>query len=273
MPVDQNDYSAFLRSVAANDLNKDGMDDFIATGYIMDRVIGLISDTDGSHKVQPYIKDGNFDQRWMVSFFDLDQNGFDDIVVANYSNFSIDTLLVKPITGGATVDISPSSSIKLPNIGIRGAHPVSAFPRLVKGSTALDVTFSRTFDPGFGLIRCPTGWNSCPPIIMSEKDLSTVDVNSTIKGGEHVMAHADFNGDGFSDLALSSNVSNAMSLIVSDLNGELRHVIEKNKPIGCGVAKLIAADLNADKKPDLVAVGKGGPCNQGAVLVLYNVSH
>lgn len=273
-PNTAKDSNAYLRSIAANDLNKDGIDDFVATGYIMDRTITLISDTDGSHKVQTYINNSNFDQRWLVSFFDLDQNGYDDIILANYSNNSIDTLLVKSLAGGAAVDILPSSSIKLPNtLGGSGAYPVSVFPRQVSGSTALDVIFSRAYDPGLGLIRCAAGWNSCPLNIITENDLSTIDVNSTIKGGNHMMAHADFNGDGFSDLAISSDVASKIYFVVSDKNGELGRVIEKNKPIGCGITRLFAADLNADRKPDLVAVGKGGTCNLGAVLVLYNSSH
>lgn len=83
------------------------MDDFVAAGYVLDRAIALISDIDGSHKIQTYIDNGNFDQRREISFFDLDKNGFDDIILANFSNYSIDTLLVKTRPGSATVDISP----------------------------------------------------------------------------------------------------------------------------------------------------------------------
>jgi hypothetical protein len=78
-------------------------------------------------------------------------------------------------------------------------------------------------------------------------------------GGGHALGWADFDGDGSDELAVgwrdAKPVKPGVAVYSVDRNGALRskHVVDEGE---MATEDLVVADLNADKKPDIVASGR-----------------
>ena len=75
----------------------------------------------------------------------------------------------------------------------------------------------------------------------------------------------DFNGDGYTDLAVANADSNSVSLLLGGGDGSFKQ--PANLPVGTEPRALAAGDFNGDRFPDLVAVGSVFEFNNVAVLL------
>ena len=100
-----------------------------------------------------------------------------------------------------------------------------------------------------------------PPLIITEPDLNI----------PQYQAVADFNGDGFLDLALSLGNGNTALMEVLNGNGDgtfqPRVMYVQPPPTSVGGSTIVAAQLNGDGKPDIV-IGRAGAFP--GLLVLLN---
>ena len=74
------------------------------------------------------------------------------------------------------------------------------------------------------------------------------------QGGPVAVIHADFNGDGMEDLAVSDTGSQVISISLGNGDGTFQAAATYPVPSGCVVGYLAAADFNNDHKIDLLGV-------------------
>ena len=78
------------------------------------------------------------------------------------------------------------------------------------------------------------------------------------------MVVGDFNGDGYTDLAVANADSNSVSLLLGGGDGSFKQ--PANLPVGTEPRALAAGDFNGDRFPDLVAVGSVFEFNVAVLL-------
>ena len=85
--------------------------------------------------------------------------------------------------------------------------------------------------------------------------------------GSNAIARADFNHDGFPDLA-SANNNSTVSILLSDHEGGF---IQVDSPGGCCPLVLpVAADINGDRNPDLLVAETVDEVDSNVILLLGN---
>ena len=82
------------------------------------------------------------------------------------------------------------------------------------------------------------------------------------------IAAADFNGDGFQDIAIANAASATVSVYLGSGSGTFSQAATVTLPKGCSAAYIAAAKFTRAAQPDLLAV-----CAMGQVLVLPNAGH
>ena len=82
------------------------------------------------------------------------------------------------------------------------------------------------------------------------------------------IAAADFNGDGFQDIAIANAASATVSVYLGSGSGTFSQAATVTLPKGCSAAYIASARFTHAAQPDLLAV-----CAMGQVLVLPNTGH
>jgi Bacterial type II and III secretion system protein/FG-GAP-like repeat len=95
---------------------------------------------------------------------------------------------------------------------------------------------------------------------VSQQDFPTTDYATG--AAPDALASADFNGDGFNDLAVANNTDNTVSILLG--NGDGTFGAATSVAVGTGPVAIAAADLNADGNADLAVVNQ----TDGTVSIL-----
>ena len=82
------------------------------------------------------------------------------------------------------------------------------------------------------------------------------------------IAAADFNGDGFQDIAIANAASATVSVYLGSGSGTFSQAATVTLPKGCSAAYIASAKFTGAAQPDLLVV-----CAMGQVLVLPNAGH
>jgi uncharacterized protein (TIGR03437 family) len=82
------------------------------------------------------------------------------------------------------------------------------------------------------------------------------------------IAAADFNGDGFQDIAIANAASATVSVYLGSGSGTFSPAATVTLPVGCSAAYIAGAKFTPAAQPDLLVV-----CAMGQVLVLPNAGH
>ena len=265
-PVDFANTSGFgSPAVVAVDLNNDGKLDIVVAHdmacFTAPCVVGLtisvmIGNGDGTFQPTREFEVG----RGMteIAVGDFNRDGRKDLAIAG-DNARVYRLLGN---GDGTFTQQPTLTLindGTPNIGVDGTDiDVADF----NGDTIQDLVVAIALNGSRTAILIGNGDGTFrPPLIITEPNINI----------PHQQAVADFNGDGFQDLALSLSDGNTGLMEILNGNGDGTFqppvLYVKPPPISVGGYAIVAADLNNDNKPD-IALGRSGAFP--AFLVLIN---
>ena len=131
------------------------------------------------------------------------------------------------------------------------------------------ISFSSTsHDPTAGGAR-PTAnisWQIFDSVVPSGPLYQAPTTYATHGTAAQSSAVGDFNGDGFSDLAVANGTANDVSILLG--NGAGAFGPAANITLGTNVSSVATGDFNADTRMDLVVTNKGTGAADGSVSVL-----
>jgi len=251
------------------DLNSDGIDDIITANIGSDKLIYFISNSE--HQLIRAEIDTKALQNYGIHMIPPIGTGLGRVLISDYDHGQIVSYSISRTTSV----LAQEKIIQLPDmpyeLGLTKAYPVDMAVRTNKITKETELLFSRPYNPGVGIIACGNQFSDCPEKFNSYKDFSVIDVGVLPAPLEQHMVQADFNGDGYLDLAVANVADQRITVIMSDQNGYLNNVPYKTINIGCNPVTIDARDLDSDRKLDLIIASSGAACN--AVFLLRNISN
>lgn len=231
-------------SVAAADLNRDGIADLIAANSTLAGTIlvlqGLGGDTLSSSSFSPAVtfNVGGFPRG--ISVADLDGDGWPDLAIANSSTSNI-SVLRNTAAGGPVTSASFESHVTFP-AGAGVWHVVAAD---LNGDGRLDLSAVNSSAASVSVLK-----NQSTPGSVAFAQASTLAMGSLPVS----LVAMNVNGDALPDLAA---VSIQQNTIVVFVNASVSETISFSTPFTLATGRqpygIVAADLNADGRPDLAA--------------------
>jgi Bacterial Ig-like domain (group 3)/FG-GAP-like repeat len=246
-------------TAAATDFNGDGIPDLaIRTSYDISIMLG---NGDGTFRpapnspftvgINPCINP-NANSNCSVAAGDFDNNGTADLAIT--SDYD-DTVII--LLGNGDGTFRPALGSPIPGINFPLAAKIGDFNN--DGRLDLAVT---------------NGQNNTVSILLGNGDGTfTQAPGSPVPVGAvpYFTAIADFNKDGFADIAVTNNIDNTVSILLGNGDGTFRQA--PGSPIGgfnYNPVGIVAADFNGDGNVDLAATDYTGAGNNdpGNVVVL-----
>ena len=233
-------------SAAAADFNEDGIMDMATANPPQGGVPVLLGDGTGSFHSQSIAGVGF--QPWFIIAADLNRDGHQDLVVADYTYCvpSIITVLL----GNGDGTFQPGAAYAVDKT------PVSLVAADFNRDGFLDIAaanwcsgdVSVLFGNGDGTLR------------------PTVDYPVA---GALSLTSSDFNGDGVNDLAVVSGGGD-VTLMIGNARGSFQVLPSFSSGLNLNATGIAAADLNHDGRADLaISNTYGGLQNSGSALVLF----
>lgn len=222
-------------SMSINDLNNDGHLDIVAVIYNTNYICILQGQGDGSFIEQTRFLNTNVSKLRWVTGFDLNNDGFVDLVVANYLANEI-CILFGDHDGNFTniLTLSTGNNSRPTSIGIEDLNN-DTIPDLVVANRGSDDVLIF-----FGL---DNGTFSLPRVYLLDSNYDLLEVRLN-----------DVNNDALIDILLVNyNASNSAIIILYGFgNGHFTSPVIYNTGVGSQPTSIAIADLNHDKKQDLV---------------------
>ena len=179
---------------------------------------------------------------------DLNGDGKPDVVVGNGSSNTV-TIFINDGAGTLTATRFPAVSHQVFTVNLADFNNDGHLDILVNEISALGLTFEILFGDGTG------NFSAATPIALGN-----------IETDQSPVAVADFNGDGFQDIAFASG--EAIAILFGDGHGGfLPPRLFTIGLEGATFGHLYVTDANLDGKPDLLAVG--GNVRGGGAAVCY----
>ncbi len=251
-------------ALAAGDFNKDGKADLAVVSII--GVAILLSKGDGTFQTPVGV--GTRSGLGNVVVADVNGDGNSDLVVANtYSN----TVSVLIGNGNGTfntnVDYTADTNSSVQTVSV-GDLNGDGKPDLVVAD--------------FGCSSCTAALSGNIAVLLGNGD-GTFQSAVTYNAGNkpQSIAIADFNGDGFADLAVTNFLPWTVSILLNHGDGTFAAPF----PFGAGngTSFVVAGDLNGDGKPDLVTANGGSSdisvllnncsCSGGGCVSISSAEH
>ncbi|MDO8794815.1 MAG: VCBS repeat-containing protein [Vicinamibacterales bacterium] len=292
------DTGLFASGVAIGDFNLDGVADMAVTNQNSNNVSILLGDGTGGFRGKADLPAGGPPQR--IAAADLDGDGKLDLVLpiqaANAvailwgdgkggfgepAMFAVEGGPFMPVIADFNVDRRLDVAVTtrtagsrrvavLSGNGMRSFHAPSYYGLFQSSPPALGVgDFNRdgTLDlAAGGGINAPSGANNLSIFLGDGKGGFGMPSFYTVGQDPQSMSIADFNGDGFSDIAISNSLPIGTNSTVSVLLGDGKGGFAERIPLEIGVAGrgTGAADFNGDGNLDLVVANN----NSNTVSVL-----
>ena len=218
-------------AIAVGDFNGDKKMDLVVANFGSNMVSVLLGNGDGTFQTQITTAAGN--QPDGVAVGDFNGDGILDVAVSNAADNTVDILLGND-AGGFTLKQTVTV----------GHAPAGLAVGDVNGDGKLDIAVANNTD------------NTVSVLLGNGDDTFTVKGSVNVTGGPTSVAIADFNGDGKLDLAVANNginssgsPSNTVSVLLGNGDGSFQNRVDY--ATGSCPLEVIAADFNADGKPDL----------------------
>ena len=232
------------RAVAAADLNGDGKVDLVSANFGANTLSVFTNNGSGTFVAAGTLTSGA--GPWSVVAADVNNDDRVDIISANYVASTV-SIFVNNGSGGFVSTFSPAVGIG-PRAIIAADVNGDGKPDLITASF-VDNTLSvltNNGSGGFGLAASPPVGNAPESV-----------------------AAADVNGDGRVDL-ISANTDNGSgnTLTVLTNGGGATFSVSSTPLVGPGPTAVVAADVNADGKVDLMSANRG--LGNGTLSVLTN---
>jgi hypothetical protein len=220
-------------SVAVGDFNGDGKLDLAVGGYIGQTysITTLLGNGDGTFTNKGSVATGGAFQTFVVGDFNGD--GIQDLAVAN-TTADIVTILLGNGDGTFTASTAAISST--------GDNPVAIAVGDFNGDGIPDLAVGN--DPQGG------GSGSLTILLGNGGGTFTAAASPTTTSGVNSIAIADFNGDGFEDIAVSDGIT--LTLLKGNGNGTFATFATPSMPDPFAGGTIVMGDFNGDGKADLV---------------------
>jgi FG-GAP-like repeat/Bacterial Ig-like domain (group 3) len=184
---------------------------------------------------------------------DLNGDGKPDVVVGNLSSNTL-TIFINDGAGALTATRFPGVSHQVFTVNLADFNNDGHLDILVNEISALGLTFEILFGDGTG------NFSAATPIALGN-----------IETDQSPVAVADFNGDGFQDIAFASG--EAIAILFGDGHGGfLPPRLFTIGLEGATFGHLYVTDANLDGKPDLLAVGGNVRLGRAVCYVALNNS-
>ena len=233
-------------ALAAGDFNKDGKADLAVVSII--GVVILLSNGDGTFRAPASV--GTRSGLGNVVVSDLNGDGNSDLVVANTGSNAVSVFLGNGNgTFAAETDYTADTNMSVQTVSV-GDLNGDGKPDLVVAD--------------FGCSSCTAALSGNIAVLMGNGD-GTFQSAVTYNAGNkpQSIAIADFNGDGFADLAVTNFIPWTVSILLNHGDGTFGATSAFGA--GNGTSFITVGDLNGDGKPDLVTAN-GGSSNISVLL-------
>ena len=231
--------SSFPRGVALSDVNGDGKLDIITANLLASSVAVLLGNGNGTFQAAVAYSTGGLSSPYEVVSADVNGDGKPDIIAANSNTASVGVLLNNG--NGTFLPVTTYSS---------GANtsPYGVAIGDVNGDGLADIITANYFGDSAGVLL-NDGYGSFQPVVLY----------STGSGGHpHRVSLADVNKDSKLDIITANFNNNSAGVLLGNGNGTFQP--QATYPIGPNQYPYgaVAADIDGDTKPDLVAVNGTG---------------
>ncbi len=280
--------------VGALDLNGDGILDLVVPNSVDNNVSILIGDGTGKFGTATTVAVGKNPSAMLVADFNGD--GRSDVAVANLIGNSVSVLLnngqgsfsaaseipvgtqptsiaVGDFNGDQRPDLiftlstHPAALSLLPGNGSGGFGPATNISTNSSDLASL-VTSDFNNDGKLDIAVTSPGDNKTRVLLGSGNGTFTAVTNDLPISGAAGMGlvAADINGDGNSDLVITSDIANNVSIVLGDGSGNFSPVA--NFAAGMRLQGIAIGDFNGDKRPDIAFSNQAS----GQIAVLLNQS-
>lgn len=235
-----------LGAIAAADFNADGLVDLAVGQHTGNTVTILQQRVNGTFSQEgPAIATGAGPR--YIATADFNGDGLADVAVTNTGSGTVTVLLGKP--GGGLVEEAGSP------VAV-GSGPWFAAAADVTGDGRVDLAVANQSANSVTLLERGAGGGFAPATTIP------------VAGGPTGVTTADFNRDGLLDLAVTSWSTGTVSVLLRQPGGS--YMPDAGSPLATGAnpATVLAADFNADGKPDLATSNVGA----NSITVLLNTT-
>jgi Flp pilus assembly secretin CpaC len=236
-------------ALASADFNGDGHQDLVVANSADGTVSIFLGVGDGTFGTRTDITVGKSPSA--VAVGDFNGDGHTDIAVTNSGDNTVSILLGK---GDGTF----AAPVTYPT----GNDPVAL----------LAADFDKDGQPDLAVVNHGDGTTpSTVSILLGNKTSGKQDGTFAAKTDYPVgiapvaIASADFNADGFPDLAVTNNSDNTVSVLLGKVNGTF--AAKTDYATGKGPAGIAVADFNRDGRPDLAVANQAEPTNTVSILL------
>jgi hypothetical protein len=269
-------------SLAAGDLNGDGVSDLVVANVDSNTVAVLLSDGQGGFRSA--INHASFATPVAVAIADVDGDGRLDVVVANAQISAISVLrgdgagglglptsfdvgevpsalAVSDVNGDGSPDVvTASSSSNTLTVLLSDGHGGFRAPQTIRGGawfSPVSVAIAEmNGDDELDLVVANYSSSSVAVLIGDGRGGFTVPSSPfAVDQGPRAVAIGDLNGDGKLDAAVPSYFASTVSALLGDDQGGFASA--SSYPSTFGSPAIAIGDLNGDGKPDIVVADEG----------------
>ena len=193
---------------------------------------------------------------------DLNNDGRLDLAVSNGLSNSISVLLNTTTVGSSTVSFGPRQDFAV------GARPRSVVATDLNGDGRQDLIIANIDSDTVSVFFNLTSPGAAAVSLVVRQDIVVAD-------GPTALAVADFNGDGRPDLAVANANTNTASVLLNTTNlgtTIASFAARQDLTVGPGPRGIVAADVNADGRPDLVVSNSNSETGSTVSTLLNNTA-